>query len=340
MEKGVYVKDIRENTPLSGVYVVTEAIQSRSRNGPFWKLSLSDKSGIIEAKIWHPLSAEFNRITAGVLARVSGRASRFRDQLQITVEAFAPLSAEETAEASLGDYVPASERDPEEMFRELRYLCHEEFKYPPWRKFVSAVLNNPDLAAKLKSAPGAKSVHHAYAGGLLEHTLSVFKLCETIADHYADLDRQTLLAGALFHDFGKIFEYSGGFDNDYTNPGRLLGHVFLGLEALTPFLAKSGLDDFLAEHLKHLILSHHGEPEFGAAKIPQTAEAFALHYADNLDAKIAQLRSVFADMTPGEWTPFQKTLGRAVYFPERTPEDKNERKNNRSEAACLSLLRE
>ena len=215
-----------------------------------------------------------------------------------------------------------------------------------------AVLNNQELRASFRVCPAAKGVHHAYVGGLLEHTLSVFRLCRRIADQYPELDRQALLAGALFHDFGKIREFSGGLANDYTDEGRLLGHLMLGVEMLAPYLAKSGLDEGLQRHLKHLILSHHGELQFGAVRQPHTAEALALHYADNLDAKMAQCRGLF-DQLGGEgqdWTPWQATLGRPLYRAPRTPEaSKPETAASASSAAkgrkkavreeCLSLLK-
>jgi 3'-5' exoribonuclease len=149
----------------------------------------------------------------------------------------------------------------------------------------------------------------------------VLGLCRSIAGLYPELDRQTLLAGALFHDIGKIREYSGGIANDYTTEGRLLGHLELGLELLGPHLADSGLEEYLQRHLKHLILSHHGEPEFGAARLPQTPEAFALHYADNLDAKMAQCRNLFAQLTGDgrQWTAWQQTLGRQMHKSDPTP---------------------
>ena len=199
-------------------------------------------------------------------------------------------------------------------------LVREELVHTGWRKLAQSVFRDDALRADFRVCPAAKGVHHAYAGGLLEHTLSVFRLCRRFADHYADLDRQTLLAGALFHDFGKIREFSGGIANDYTDEGRLIGHMELGIELLTPFLAKSGLEEGLQRHLRHLILSHHGTAEFGAVRLPQTSEALALHFADNMDAKMAQCRDLLAQLPEGGWTPYQTTLNRALFKGPRTPE--------------------
>ena len=352
MEKGSYVKDIGPASEARGLFVVSQAAQGQSRNGPYWRLTLADASGSLEAKIWHPLSAEFSDIPVGSVVWAEGRAGLYRDQVQLTVEQLRPLSEEEGAAVDHAALLPASPFSLDEMLDELLALCKEEFSHAPWRKLVLGVFNNQELRASFRVCPAAKGVHHAYVGGLLEHTLSVFRLCRRIADQYPELDRQALLAGALFHDFGKIREFSGGLANDYTDEGRLLGHLMLGVEMLAPYLTKSGLDEGLQRHLKHLILSHHGELQFGAVRQPHTAEALALHYADNLDAKMAQCRGLF-DQLGGEgqdWTPWQATLGRPLYRAPRTPEaSKPETAASASSAAkgrkkavreeCLSLLK-
>lgn len=321
MEKGCYVKDITPASEASGIFVISHAAQAQSRNGLYWRLTLTDASGSMEAKIWHPLSTEFSELSIGLLVWVCGRAGLYRDQVQFTVEQMRALSQEESALADYAWLMPASPYSLDDMLDELTALIKAEFVYPPWRKLAQGFLGNQEMRAAFRVCPAAKGVHHAYVGGLLEHTLSVFKLCRRIADQYPELDRQTFLAGALFHDIGKIREFSGGLANDYTDEGRLLGHLMLGIEMLEPFLKKSGLEEGLQRHLKHLILSHHGELEFGAVRVPHTPEAMALHYADNLDAKMAQCRGLLADL-PEEgrsWSPWQATLGRPVHRAARTP---------------------
>lgn len=348
MEKGSYVKDIGPASEVRGLFVVSQAAQGQSRNGPYWRLTLADASGSLEAKIWHPLSAEFSEVPVGSVVWVEGRAGLYRDQIQLTVEQMRPLAGEESATVDQAALMPASPFSLDEMLDELLALCKEEFRHAPWRKLALSVLNNQELREAFRVCPAAKGVHHAYVGGLLEHTLSVFRLCRRIADQYPQLDRQTLLAGALFHDFGKIREFSGGLANDYTDEGRLLGHLMLGVEMLAPHLAKSGLGEGLQRHLKHLILSHHGELQFGAVRPPHTAEAMALHYADNLDAKMAQCRSLFGQLAEEgqDWTPWQATLGRPLYRAARTPEapapSQTASAGGRKKAVreeCLSLLK-
>lgn len=342
MEKGCYVKEIAPASEARGVFVVSQATQGQSRNGPYWRLTLADASGSLEAKIWHPLSAEFSDIPAGSLVWAEGRAALYRDQVQLTVEQMRPLSPGESATVDQAALMPASPYPLDGMLEELQSLIKSEFRHAPWRKLALSVFNDESVRAAFRVCPAAKGVHHAYVGGLLEHTLSVFKLCRRIAEQYPELDRQTLLAGALFHDIGKIREFSGGLANDYTDEGRLLGHLMLGVEILAPHLARSGLEEPLELHLKHLILSHHGELQFGAVRPPHTPEALALHYADNLDAKMAQCRGLFEhlDGEGQDWTPWQATLGRPLHRAARTPEPAAAASRKKAvKEECLSLLK-
>ncbi len=342
MEKGIAVKDITPGAEVQGVFAVTQAAQAQSRNGPYWRLTLADAGGSVEAKIWSPLSAEFTEIPVGALVLVEARAGTYREQIQLTIEHLRLLDEAESAAVDPAELMPSSPFPLDEMMDELQGLLKDEFTHPGWRKLTQTVFKDDALRAAFRTCPAAKGVHHAYAGGLLEHTLGVFRLCRRFADQYAELDRQTLLAGALFHDFGKIREFSGGIANDYTDEGRLIGHLELGIEMLAPFLAKSGLDEGLQRHLRHLILSHHGTAEFGAVRLPQTAEALALHFADNMDAKMAQCRDLFAQIPEGGWTPYQATLGRALYKGPRTPEMAPAKNKPKGKAApreeFLSLL--
>ena len=332
---------------ISSVYLVAFASLQQSRNGPYWRLELKDASGSLEAKIWSPLSVSLPALSAGQAVHVEGRLSLYRDQLQLTVEALRVLSDEEVASLSLEDYVLSSPRPASDMLEEIERLCDAVLTYKPWKKFMRSVLSDKRIRPLLLKAPAAKSVHHAYAGGLLEHMLSVARLCMLMADHYQELDRQTLLAAALLHDIGKIDEMGGLLVTEYTDEGRLLGHIVQGIVMLEPFLRKSGLEPELVMHFKHLIASHHGEPEFGAAREPATPEAFVLHYADNIDAKLAQGRGVLPPPEEGEgmaWSAYQNLLGRSVCRPARTPEapgekpSRQEKKESRQEERQCSLL--
>jgi 3'-5' exoribonuclease len=321
MKKTQFIKDIGSNDEVDSLFLLAAASLHQARNGPFWRLELKDASGTLEAKIWHPQSLEYTGLAPGQLVEAQGRSSMFRDQTQVAIDRLRPLSPEETAACDLALFLPASTRPAQEMLEELEALCRRELTHAAWEKLVLSVLRHADIRPRLLTAPAAKNIHHAYVGGLLEHTLSVAGLALRIADHYPELDRQVLLAAAICHDLGKIWELSGGLANDYSDAGRLLGHTLLGLERLEPLVQKSGLEPELARHFKHLILSHHGEHQYGASQLPQTAEAFALHHADNIDAKLAQCRQLFCGFTEDDsgWSPYQATLGRFMHQPARTP---------------------
>ena len=325
MEKTQFVRDITRdigsNDEVDSLFLLGAASLQQARNGPFWRLELKDASGALEAKIWSPQSQEYAGLAAGQIVEAQGRASLFRDQPQVTIDRLRTLSPEEAAACDLALFLPASARPAWEMLEELEQICRRELTFAAWKKFVLAVLQHPDIRPRLLTAPAAKSVHHAYVGGLLEHTLSVAGLALRLADHYPELDRQILLAAAVCHDLGKIWELTGGLANDYSDAGRLIGHTVLGLERLEPFLQKSGLHPELVRHFKHLLLSHHGEHQYGSPQLPQTAEALVLHHADNIDAKVAQCRHIFnafAEEDSG-WSSYQATLGRYMHQPARTP---------------------
>ena len=343
MEKGAYVKDIIEGNTAEGIFVATDASLLQSRAGdPYWALKLQDASGSIDCKIWKPLSQKFTEIPQGSIVRASGRAGSFRDQMQLEISGMTILDEESAAGIPPAWIMPSSPHDLDEMLEELCALCKEEFVHRPWARLAGKVLNDAEYRAFFRVWPAARVMHQAYAGGLLEHTLQVFRICRQIADLYPELDRQTLLAGALFHDFGKIREFSGGLSNVYTTDGLLVGHIVLGVQMLAPFLAKSDLEEHLQQHLTHLILSHHGQLEFNAVTLPQTAEAFALHMADDLDSKMGRCRSMFSKFAESEsgWVAARESkLGRAMFKALKTPAACAKERKNFQREECLSLLK-
>ena len=323
LKKIQFVQNISNNDEVLSIFAITQATLAQARNGPYWRLELTDRTGSIGAKAWSPLAQQFPEIAAGQMLAVKGRASTYRDILDVNIEHMKILTPEDEADLDMGDFVAASDRHPDEMYEALIALCEKTFTHTPWLTFVTSALADEEVALRLKSAIGAKNVHHAYLGGLLEHTLSVAELCMRLCDHYPELDRQVLLAGAIFHDIGKAWELSAGLVKDYTDEGRLIGHITIGLEKTETYLVASGLAPELQMHFKHLILGHHGTREWGSPVLPATAEAMVLHYADNIDAKLAQLRGLFSDFETGDtgWTPYQRTLERAVFKPMATPMD-------------------
>ena len=323
--KNQWIKDVTPNEEIASLFLIAASSQQQAKNGPFWRLELKDVTGTIEARIWSPMSLEYPKIPTGIIAYVKGRSESYREQLQINIIELHIIDENELLTIDIGMFLPASVRSSQDMFSELEAICNKEFTHKPWHRFVFSILNDPEVKPKLLVAPAAKGVHHAWVGGLLEHILSVVKVSLLICNHYSCLDRQTLLAGAIFHDIGKLWELSGGLDNDYTDEGRLIGHINISLEKFQSYLIESGLEEGLAMHFKHLVLSHHGLYEFASPRLPQTAEAFALHYIDNLDAKIAQSITALQDISSGEtgWSSYQKTLERQLYQAIKTPLESN-----------------
>ncbi len=317
--KAVYIRDISPGQTIQDVFLLAEARTGQSRNGPFWSLVLKDKSGQMEAKVWSPLSQAHPNLASGQLVQVRAQAANYRDKLQLTID---QLSVLDIAEADLSDFLPPSPVEPQALLTEIEDLCRRELTHKPWRSLMKKILHDEEIRARLLPATGAKAVHHAYAGGLLEHTLAVTRTCLALCDLYPHLDRQILVVAAVLHDLGKAWELSSGLSCEYTDAGRLLGHIQLGLTRMEPFLAKAReLDETLILHLKHIILSHHGEYEFGSPRRPKTPEAFILHFADNIDAKLNTLAGAYADLEGTEqvWTPFQRYLDRYLYRAPHTP---------------------
>jgi 3'-5' exoribonuclease len=339
--KSVYIKDLAEGQLLKDIFAVSEARQAQSKNGPYWNLQLQDCSGQINAKIWSPLSSQFAEIKVEELIMVEGQVQKFRDQLQVVIK---NLHFVDTSSPSFdwSQFIPCSATAPEELLAQLEYLCQEQLSYQPWRKLCRLVLRDEKIRSKLLAAPGAKSIHHAYMGGLLEHTLAVCKLCLSIADHYPSLDREILLVAGIFHDLGKAWELEGTLSRQFSDQGRLLGHIYITLNLLESFFPRvKGLDEDLVLHLKHLIISHHGEYEFGSPKRPKTPEAMALHYADNLDAKLNTMQQVLDEMDEDRWSSYQRSLERPLYRAQTTPVNKkNTPKQKPKVQQCLLPLKE
>ncbi len=315
--KNIFINQIQENQNIEATFVLAEARQAQAKNGPFWALSLQDSSGSLPAKIWSPESNAYSDLLPGQFWRVRGRTSSYNGALQITVQSMVAVQPEEI---ELADFLPTSTPAPKELMAQLENILRFELKYLPWKKFCRDVLTCDHIRTPFLQAPGAKTIHHAYIGGLLEHTLNVCRVCQSLCEVYPQVDKDILLVAAAFHDLGKAFELTCGIVRDYTSEGRLLGHIFLGLERLTPFLDKNKeLSPELKMHLKHLILSHHGELEFGSPKRPKTLEAFLLHHADNIDAKVNSIETALADQEEEHWSDYQRSLGRMLYKRKKTP---------------------
>lgn len=340
--KHTFVTDLSAGRELDDAFLLAEADLRQAKNGPFWHLLLEDRTGQVPAKIFHPHSQAAPRLEPGMMVRIHGQVGLWRDLPQVVADQIQILDMDEGG-LNPADFVQSSARDPKDMLAEIQAILDEHLKYKPWRKFIRSVLATVEIRKRLLEAPGGKSIHHAYRGGLMEHTLGVTRLCLAFSELYPDLDKELLLVAAVLHDLGKGWEYAQGPVREVTDEGRLLGHIHIGFEILEPIFRKAkDLPNELAAHLKHAILAHHGQYEYGSPKLPMTAEALALHFADNMDSKMNTYARAFADEGGDEepgWSAYQRSMERYLYRPARTPDADAAKKNNDSGSQCLLPLK-
>lgn len=302
-----WVKDLKDNDRIKGLYLAREKKVGQTKKGdPFLSITLSDRTGDIEARVWDNALELASLFREGDILEVQGQTGSYKGQIQMTLSG---LRVSEGGDPDL--FLEASSSDITEMMAALRGLI-KKIRDADLRSLSDRFLSDHDFAEQFKKCPAAKNFHHGYIGGLLEHTLSVCRMAVQVSTHYPKIDGDLLLAGAFLHDIGKIKEFKYGTAIDYTDEGRLLGHVILGVGMLDEKLASmKKFPEETALRLKHLILSHHGEYEFGSPKRPKFLEAFALHMIDDLDAKMNGIaRYMERDTKEGSWTDFNRMFDR------------------------------
>ncbi len=288
-----YIETLREGERVGEIYLCKSRQTALTKAGkPYETLILQDKTGMLDAKVWDPNSQGIDEFEALDYIDVVGDVTSFQGVLQLTVKRIRKVRE---GEYDPKDYLPVSEKDIDQVYLELTGFI-QEMKNPYLKKLCSGFfLEDPDFERRFKFHSAAKSVHHGFVGGLLEHTLSVTKLCEYYTSLYPLLQRDLLLSAAMFHDIGKLEELSVFPENDYTDAGQLLGHIMIGAELIGARIRTiPGFPVKLANELKHCILSHHGELEYGSPKKPALAEAVALSFADNTDAKMQTMKEALA----------------------------------------------
>ena len=303
----------RENREITGFFVAGwKQVRTGRDGGRYFALTLQDHTGQIEARMWE--IDEAGEFDAGDVVKVLGEVNRFNEKLQIKVK---KIRRAAEGEYDLGDFVPRSQRDIAEMWTELEGWA-ASLRDPDLKALVETFLNDAEIAAALKQAPAAKSMHHAWMGGLLEHILSLMGLCELAAQHYPNIDRDLLLTGVMLHDIGKLRELSWGTSFDYTLEGQLLGHITIGIGMIEKKIA--AIPNFPAAKrllVEHLVLSHHGEYEFGSPKLPMTPEAILLSALDDVEAKMQAMRNEFgrdaaAGKSGAEMTEWVRSMERPL----------------------------
>lgn len=317
MKEGLWVRDIVANRAVAGVYLAKEKKVLKGKTGKAYLLmKIGDRTGDVEARIWDRVEELGSRFQAGDLIRISGDAVSYQGALQVKIKDLrgaATLRDEHLVEFVPG-YLEGREKS-EKRFEALREVVRR-IENDALRNLAEAFLDDEILKEGWLTAPAAKRLHHARFGGLLEHTLSVCHLVETICGHYPQLRRDLLLAGAVLHDVGKIRELSSPWSPEYTTEGRLLGHVVIGVEMLEKRLTTMpSFPEEEAMALKHIIVSHHGEFEYGSPKRPKTLEALILHMLDDLDAKYDAFHThLTSDQGDEEgWTTYHPLLERYLY---------------------------
>lgn len=286
-----YLKDYREGEKFVGTYLCKQKQILKTKAGKtYYSLTLQDKTGTADGKIWE-LNNGIANFEAMDYIHCEGMVTSFQGNLQMNISR---VRKSEEGEYEPADYVPSTDKNIEEMYSEiLKYVASVKNKY------LSQILEmyfvqDKEFISAFRKHSAAKSVHHGFMGGLLEHTLSVTNMCQYFAEHYPMLQRDLLITAALFHDMGKIREISGFPQNDYTDAGQMLGHIYIGARAMEEAADKIvGFPEKLKNELIHCILSHHGKLEFGSPKVPAIMEAMALHMADNADAKLQTMTEVF-----------------------------------------------
>lgn len=316
-----YVKDLRRGETVGDIFLVEGANFKQTRNGKFFiQMTLRDFSGAVKGLRWEATRDEFRRIEQNPFLRVQGRVEEFQGSPQIIIDEHEPLSAED-AQVNPAEFLPRTRYSIEDMEAELDRTI-ESIEDVDVRRILVAVMARPGVREGVRSAPAGKVMHHATIGGLLEHIVSLLRLSERVLEHYPHLDRSMLLAGVILHDLGKIDEltYQTGFG--YSQEGQLVGHIVMGVTWIDEVARSLGdVDPEKTLELKHLVASHHGKLEFGSPKMPMTAEAMALHFLDNLDAKLSAYQQCYEDLDLGphdeRWSDFNPMMGTRLYFPRR-----------------------
>ena len=315
--KNPYISDLQPDQMATGVFLVAaKDIRQKKSGDPFLSLILADKTGEIDAKMWDNVVEVMDSFERDAFVRVRGLPQIFQNKLQLTVHKIQPLP---DSEVELGDFFPASKREAGEMFAELQAHVNA-IGNPHLRALLRAFLDDPEIARRYKIAPAAKSIHHAWLSGLMEHVLSLCALAKVTAKHYADIDEDLLLTGVILHDIGKIYELSYDRSFAYTTEGQLLGHIVMAMRMVDEKVRLvPGFPPKLLLLVQHLIASHHGTLEFGSPKVPSFPEALLLHHLDNLDSKMETMRGLVEKdvRIAGHWTGFSPALERSALKKER-----------------------
>ncbi len=307
------IERLQVNQAVDQVFAVRDCQFAMTKTGkPYARLRLGDSTGTVAGIFWDIPDPMAKALRESGFIRVRGAVETYRDELQIKLDSIDPveLGADEAR-----DFLPTTDKDVDALWERLVEILGI-IENEHLSQFVGKIVADDRLVQAIKHAPAAVQMHHAYIGGLIEHTLSMAECALKLCEHYTELNRDLLLTGVLIHDIGKVREFSCETGIGYSDAGRLVGHIAIGVSIVEEKARQvEGFPAVLEDLLKHYVLSHHGEAEFGAIRSPMTAEAIALHYIDNLDAKLECFRKAAAEpgMEESNWTSYQRMFESYLY---------------------------
>src|SRR5450432_3638926 len=300
----------------SSFVVVTKQVKPKKTGEPYLALTLGDRCGQIEAKMWDNVEEVLDAFEQDDFLKIKGLINKYKNRFQLTIHKLRKLGE---SEIDFADYLPKTTKNVDELWQTLAGFI-ATFRNPHLKALVEAFTSDPEIAAAYRNAPAAKTLHHAYIGGLLDHVVSLFRSCDLMCTNYPQINRDLLLTGAFLHDIGKIQELTYNRSFSYTTRGQLLGHMIIELEMLQAKLALlPGFPEELKTMIEHLIISHHGQYDFGSPKLPMFPEALMLHYLDDLDSKMEAMRAMFEReaASDSQWTSYNASLGRPLLNTEK-----------------------
>ncbi len=332
LKKSQFTRDFKDKDTVSSPFLIKFSALAVGKNGkPYMNLILMDKSGEIEARLWEDADRHAGQAVRDAFVWVDGKCQVYQGRRQVVINKLQILREDDV---EIKDYLPEGELDADELYSQLMsYVASMQDPY--YKALAESVLrDDADIVDRIKRAPAAKSMHHAYKTGLLEHVISITGILDHLSRHYGKVvDRDLLFLGGFFHDIGKLWELSYDRVTDYTTEGRLIGHLVMGVELVDKKIreleAQSGrLPGAFPEEkkllVKHVILAHHGLLEYGSPKRPKCIEALIVHMIDDLDSKVNSIaRFIEQDATPGRWTALNRNYERYFFKPDwaiQTPE--------------------
>ncbi|MFN0124040.1 MAG: OB-fold nucleic acid binding domain-containing protein [Blastocatellia bacterium] len=308
----IFIRDLVADQTISTTFLVkSRELRSKKTGGNFGLMTLADRSGEIGGQWWDNFEEVWDTFDVDDIVFVRGQVGWYRNRLQLSVHRVRPCTENEF---DLTDYFPTTKFDVGEMFGDLLRIVGA-FQNPFLRQLLENIFADEDVVRRFKRAPAAKTMHHPYLGGLLEHSLSLVRLCQKVGGHYPGIDLDLLTTGAILHDFGKIYELSYERGTSYTNEGQMIGHLVMETIMVSDHIrAIPGFPEELRMQLLHLLLTHHGKLEHGSPKLPSTPEALMLAYLDDLDSRVEAMQRLMAEPhASGDWTRITPMFERPIY---------------------------